>query len=122
MSTSKKGRSTQTMTTGMSADLHEEREVLAAYGRGEFVSQGHGPQVETLRAAARATPIKDQRINIRLSSDTLQELQALAHEEGLPYQTLIASVLHKYAKGRLIDRPRTERPRATRRHTTSRRG
>lgn len=122
MIASKKDRRTQTMTTGMSADLHEEREVLAAYGRNEFVSQGLGPQVETLRTAARATPIKDQRINIRLSSDTLQELQALAHEEGLPYQTLIASVLHKYAKGRLIDRPRADRQRATRRDTTSRRG
>lgn len=122
MSASKKDRRTQTITTGMSADLYEEREVLAAYGRGEFVSGGHGPQVEALRAAARATPLKDQRINIRLSSDTLQALQALAQEEGLPYQTLIASVLHKYAKGRLIDRPRADQLRATRRHTTSRRG
>lgn len=117
MNSIKKDRRTQTMTTGMGSALREEREVLAAYGRGEFVSQGHGPQVETLRAAARATPLKDQRINIRLSSDTLQALQALAQEEGLPYQTLIASVLHKYAKGRLIDRPR-----ATRRHITSSRG
>lgn len=111
MSAIKKSRRTPTMTPdmGMAADLREERELRAAYGRGEFVSQGPGALSERLQAAARATPLKDQRINIRLSSDTLQELQAIAHEEGLPYQTLIASVLHKYATGRLIDRPRERR-------------
>ena len=91
--------------------LQEERETRAAYERGEFVSQGLGPQAEPLRAAARATPLKDQRINIRLATADLREIQLRAGEEGLPYQTLIASVLHKYATGRLVDLPRGKRPR-----------
>jgi predicted DNA binding CopG/RHH family protein len=57
-----------------------------------------------LRASARATAIKDQRINIRLSAGDLRDLQVKALQEGLPYQTLIASVLHKYVTGRLTER------------------
>ena len=44
---------------------------------------------------------KDRRINIRISSRDLDALQKKALVEGIPYQTLIASVLHKYAAGRL---------------------
>lgn len=57
-----------------------------------------------LQSIARATLIKDARINIRLSAPVLHDLQARAQEEGLPYQTLIASVLHKYVSGRLVER------------------
>lgn len=94
------------ITTNPVDELREEREILGAYERGEFLSQGRGPQAEPLRNAARVTTLKDQRINIRLSSADLQELRTRADEEGLPYQTLIASVLHKYATGRLVDLPR----------------
>jgi predicted DNA binding CopG/RHH family protein len=55
--------------------------------------------------AARATMAKDRRLNIRLSSPVLEGLQARASEEGLPYQTLIASVLHKFVTGRLVEKP-----------------
>ncbi len=51
----------------------------------------------------RATATKDRRVNIRLSSGDLQDIQARALEEGIPYQTLIASVLHKYVTGRLTE-------------------
>ena len=44
---------------------------------------------------------KDQRINIRLASKDLMDLQTKAMQEGLPYQTLISSVLHKYVTGQL---------------------
>ena len=54
-----------------------------------------------MRAAARTTAIKDKRVNIRLSSLDLLDIQAKALEEGMPYQTLIASVLHKYVTGKL---------------------
>jgi len=47
---------------------------------------------------------KDRRINIRISSEDLEQIQKLALEEGLPYQTLIASLLHKYVSGRIIAR------------------
>ena len=48
--------------------------------------------------------LKDQRINIRLSSADLQALRVKALQEGIPYQTLISSVLHKYVSGSLLDR------------------
>ena len=57
-----------------------------------------------MKAAARATAIKDRRVNIRLSSIDLSDIQVKALEEGVPYQTLIASVLHKYVTGRLSDK------------------
>lgn len=53
---------------------------------------------------AAATFKKDARINIRISSKDLRELQKLALSEGLPYQTLISGVLHKYAERRLTAR------------------
>ena len=59
-------------------------------------------------AAARATVRKDRRVNIRLTSRDLARFQKAAIEEGLPYQTLIASILHKYITGRLVERPRTK--------------
>jgi predicted DNA binding CopG/RHH family protein len=48
-----------------------------------------------LREAAKATGLKDQRINIRLSGADLQAIRTRAMQEGIPYQTLISSVLHK---------------------------
>ena len=57
-----------------------------------------------IRAAARATGLKDKRVNIRLSSGDLSGIQIKALEQGIPYQTLIASVLHKYVTGRLQER------------------
>jgi hypothetical protein len=50
---------------------------------------------------AKATFRKDRRLNIRISTKDLEAIQKRALEEGLPYQTLIASLLHKYASGRL---------------------
>ena len=56
---------------------------------------------EQFREYARATSIKDRRVNIRLNSSDLHDIQERALREGMPYQTLIASVLHKYVTGRL---------------------
>ncbi|RKW34761.1 hypothetical protein [Lautropia mirabilis] len=58
-------------------------------------------ELEQFREYARATSIKDRRVNIRLNSSDLHDIQARALREGMPYQTLIASVLHKYVTGRL---------------------
>ena len=73
------------------------------------------------KAAARATAIKDRRVNIRLSSGDLSDIQVKALEEGVPHQTLIASVLHKYVTGRLAERPvlpaKPRRSRATQRRS-----
>lgn len=81
-----------------------ETEVLVAFEAGDLASVASKEELEKLRAAARATGTKDRRVNIRLSSSDVRDLQALALREGIPYQTLIASVLHKYVTGRLIER------------------
>lgn len=82
----------------------EERDLLEAYERGELKSVATKDELVRLRAAARATALKDRRVNIRLSSGDLNDIQVKALEEGVPYQTLIASVLHKYVTGRLTER------------------
>ena len=82
-----------------------ELEVLAAYEKGKLKSVATKADLAKFKAAARATAIKDRRVNIRLSSIDLNDIQAKALEEGMPYQTLIASVLHKYVTGRLAERP-----------------
>lgn len=81
-----------------------EAEVLSAFEKGALKSVATKSALLKLKAAARATAIKDRRVNIRLSSGDLQDIQVKALEQGLPYQTLIASVLHKYVSGRLAER------------------
>lgn len=81
-----------------------ESELLAAYNKGALRSIATKSELSKFKAAARATAIKDRRVNIRLSTGDLQDIQVKALEEGLPYQTLIASVLHKYVTGRLAER------------------
>jgi predicted DNA binding CopG/RHH family protein len=81
-----------------------EAEVLAAFDKGELKSVATKAELAKFRAAARATAVKDKRVNIRLSSGDLQDIQVKALEQGMPYQTLIASVLHKYVSGRLAER------------------
>jgi predicted DNA binding CopG/RHH family protein len=102
----------------------EELEVLDAYDKGRLKSVATKSEIAKLKAAARATAIKDRRVNIRISSGDLNDIQVRALEEGIPYQTLIASVLHKYVTGRLTEQPEngTRRPRsvATRQRTSSR--
>ena len=91
-----------------------EREVLVAYESGKLTSIATKRELEKLKAAARATAIKDRRVNIRLSSIDLGDIQVKALEEGVPYQTLIASVLHKYVTGRLSDKSQRITSRSTR--------
>jgi predicted DNA binding CopG/RHH family protein len=82
-----------------------EAELLEAFDAGKLRSVATKGELARLRAAARATAIKDKRVNIRLSAGDLQDIQVKALEEGMPYQTLIASVLHKYVAGRLQEAP-----------------
>ena len=83
-----------------------EKEILQAYESGELVSTSPTSEDnELFKAAAQATSLKDRRVNIRLTSPDLLDIQARALEEGIPYQTLIASVLHKYVSGRLVEKP-----------------
>jgi predicted DNA binding CopG/RHH family protein len=82
-----------------------EREMLGAYEKGTLVSvRPTKAQLAALRGSARATFVKNRRVNIRLSAAVRMDIQARAYEEGVPYQTLIASVLHKYVSGRLHEK------------------
>jgi len=83
----------------------EEKELLASYNADEWQSVDNvDTEKQTYSEYATATFKKDKRVNIRISSKDLEALQKRALEEGLPYQTLIASVLHKFVNGRLTDR------------------
>jgi predicted DNA binding CopG/RHH family protein len=83
----------------------EEKILLESVERGEWKRISDFPrQAARYRDAARATLRKDKRVNIRMAERDLVRLQKTAVHEGLPYQTLISSVLHKYINGRLIER------------------
>jgi len=80
----------------------EEQEVVEAYESGKAKRSRNAAQTQQRHQAyAEAMFRKDARINIRLTSKDLRGLQKRALAEGIPYQTLIASVLHKYVEGRL---------------------
>ena len=81
-----------------------EEDILTSFEKEEWHSVPHlKDEIARHAANAAATLTKDKRINIRLSSRDLEDVQTRAAEEGMPYQTLIASVLHKYVSGRLIE-------------------
>ena len=98
-----------------------EDEILAAFDKGAMKSVATKAELAKFRATARSTATKDRRVNIRLSSGDLHDIQARALEEGLPYQTLIASVLHKYVAGRLSEHHDASTSPASRKKAASRR-
>jgi len=83
----------------------DEKDILESVERGEWRTV---PDFKRARKKymeeARATLRKDKRVNIRMTTRDLSHFQKRAVEEGLPYQTLISSVLHKYINGRLTER------------------
>ncbi len=82
----------------------EENEILESYKNDEWVSVSNPSDIERYKKAAKNTFKKDKRVNIRISGMDLELLQERALIEGLPYQTLMSSVLHKYVTGRLTDK------------------
>ena len=82
----------------------EEKEILESYEKDEWVSVSKPASIAKYKAAAKATFKKDKRVNIRISELDLELLQERALIEGLPYQTLMSSVLHKYVTGRLAEK------------------
>ncbi len=82
----------------------EEQEILDSFERGEWKPVANRRQEIARHAAyARNTLAKDRRVNIRISSKDLEELQAIAVEDGMPYQTLMASILHRFVSGRFVE-------------------
>ena len=90
----------------MSAQLNtEEREVLEKFERDELRrGAGAEEEMETARQAARNTFNKTRRVNLRVTERDFNLAHARAREEGIPYQTLLSSVIHKYLSGRLTER------------------
>jgi predicted DNA binding CopG/RHH family protein len=83
----------------------EEKELSKSFDRGEWKPVSNvKEEARRHQAYARAQLQKDKRVNIRLSSLDLQGLQRRALEEGIPYQTLMASILHKFVMGGLVEK------------------
>ncbi len=83
-------------------DSEEEKEILEAYEKGELVPVENQEEMrEKLRQAAKATIGKTKHISIRVSEKDLRKIKARAVESGMPYQTLIGSLLHQYADGKI---------------------
>ena len=83
----------------------EEKEIVESFERGEMQTiPDLEREIERYREIARTTFKKDKRVNIRISGKDLMAIQKKALEEGIPYQTLMSSVLHKYVSGRLAEK------------------
>ncbi len=79
-----------------------EKELLVSFERGEWKSVSDLSHAKKhYQEAARETLRKDRRINIRLSQKDLEGIQAKAARDGMPYQTLISSIIHKFVVGNL---------------------
>lgn len=82
---------------------NEEKALLDAVETGEFESVLTESRKRELEAIATNTFKKDKRINIRISNRDLTAIQSRASEEGIPYQTFVSSIIHKYISGSLQD-------------------
>ena len=84
---------------------HEEQELLDSLEAGEWQSVPNVEQeIEKHIQYAKNTMKKDKRVNIRISSRDLAGIQTMAMEDGIPYQTLMSSILHKFVTGKLVER------------------
>jgi predicted DNA binding CopG/RHH family protein len=82
----------------------EEKEIVKSFEKGEWVPVPDlsGRRKELMRYARNALK-KDKRLNIRISERDLVELQRKALREGLPYQTFVSSIIHKFINGTLVE-------------------
>jgi predicted DNA binding CopG/RHH family protein len=82
----------------------EEKEILDSFEKDEWVPVTNlNKRKKELMAYARNTLRKDKRLNIRISERDLLELQKRAVNEGLPYQTYVSSIIHKFINGNLVE-------------------
>lgn len=83
----------------------EEKDISRTFARGEWKSvKNRKTELRRYQSYAREALQKSSRVNIRLSPQDLEGMQMRALDEGIPYQTLMASVIHKYVSGRLVER------------------
>jgi predicted DNA binding CopG/RHH family protein len=82
----------------------EEKEILDSFEKDKWVPVTNlTKRKKELMAYARNTLRKDKRLNIRISERDLLELQKKAVNEGLPYQTYVSSIIHKFINGNLVE-------------------
>jgi predicted DNA binding CopG/RHH family protein len=80
----------------------EEKDILDAYESGNLkLSTPSKKEIESIKAAAKNTFKKDKRITIRLYDHDYKGIQKKAMEMGIPYQTLISGIVHRYIEGEL---------------------
>ena len=80
----------------------EENDLLESIEKDEWKSSKNKNQlIKELKETATNTMLKDQRMNIRIGKRDLDGIKERALEEGIPYQTLVASIIHKYVNGKL---------------------
>jgi predicted DNA binding CopG/RHH family protein len=85
----------------------EERAIVDAYKEGKLkLSTPTKKEIEAIKATARKTLVKNKRITIRLYDHDYQGIQKKAIEMGIPYQTLISGIIHRYVDGDLISKTR----------------
>ena len=83
----------------------EEHDILDRFQRDELRSApGAEQEIEAARQAARNTFNKTKRVNLRVTERDFNLAHSRAREEGIPYQTLLSSVIHKYLSGRLTEK------------------
>ena len=83
----------------------EEKEIMESIEKDEWVAAENSKrEIEKLERTARATFAKSERMNVRISPRDLRNLKIRAMEAGVPYETLVASVIHKFLSGRLVER------------------
>ena len=84
---------------------NEEKDILDSYEKGQWRPvKNRKQEVKRLQQYARNTLQKDKRINIRMSSKDLDRIRVMATQQGIPYQTLISSIIHKYVSGYLKEK------------------
>lgn len=82
-----------------------EKEIIKSYEKNEWRSVKNAREtIKKLPSYARQTFQKDRRVNIRMSTRDMEGIQKRALEEGIPYQTLLSSIIHKFLTGRLSDK------------------
>jgi predicted DNA binding CopG/RHH family protein len=83
----------------------EEKDILKAYESGQMKpSETSRKELEAIKAAASSTFKKDKRVSIRLYDHDFQGIQKKALQMGVPYQTLISGIIHRYIEGDLISK------------------
>jgi predicted DNA binding CopG/RHH family protein len=83
----------------------EEKAIIDAYEKGKMkLSAPSKKEIEAIKAMAKKTLVKNKRITIRLYDHDYRGIQKKAMEMGIPYQTLISGIIHRYIEGELTSK------------------